>query len=67
MMRKVYIYFASYVTENQHGRCQVTRNQPVTSMDHVEEMEQSIMALGRVNSYPTIMNYQLLRESTLVD
>jgi hypothetical protein len=63
-----FVYFVAYKTASQFGRCHIIRDSLVTDISDIEEMEHSIVALGRVTTLPVVItNYQILRTEEVND
>lgn len=66
--KTIYIYFIAYNHNRGYGRCDVTRETPITSIQDIEAVEEAIRALHVArNSYLTgfsgisVDNFILLR------
>lgn len=60
-----YVYFVSYALQgiggSGFGHAELKRNQPITKIEHISEIEFIIMDKSPGIHHITILNYQLLR------
>lgn len=57
----MYIYFISYSHPQGFGRCELIRENPITSIDDIQVIEKLLLEKNNVKSL-AILNYSLLKD-----
>lgn len=61
-----YVYFVSYAHQQGHGRLEVRLRTPITTIDHIFEVERIIREHNGM-LVPVVLSYQLLRGPKVVE